>query len=267
MRSFPVKDIHQHADQITHLVGENNYSWVHFRDGTSRLHAKTISFFESYLPTFIRPHKSFLVNPACVKRLTPPPGHKKSGSLQLETGESFPVSRRRWLQVTEALARHQLAKDQPVAELTLPAPVPKKANPSVWLITDEEEEVKKVAKLMRVQYSLTSFHCFPHSPRLAEELGRSSRVSFPAILLVDVRTNFTTQIRVLKQLRQYPDLRHIPIILFVLPHLKLVTAGYEEQANSVVCLEVGSGRLATTVSRICRFWFRVAALPPVPSSE
>ncbi|AUD06838.1 LytTR family transcriptional regulator DNA-binding domain-containing protein [Spirosoma pollinicola] len=87
----------QYPALITHILGANNYSWVHFQSGEKKLLSKSISYFGQQLPDFVRIHKSVLVNPVHVQSLYPPPTSKKGGAIQLSTGEQLPIGRRQWL--------------------------------------------------------------------------------------------------------------------------------------------------------------------------
>lgn len=80
---------------ITHLTGANNYTWFHYQDGTSELFSKTIQYFDGQLPSFIRIHKSILVNPSFIKAIRMPAIKKMNGSLTLKAGLVLPISRRR----------------------------------------------------------------------------------------------------------------------------------------------------------------------------
>jgi DNA-binding LytR/AlgR family response regulator len=84
--------------QITYLSGEQNYTRVHFMQGKDLLLSRTLSACADELPTFIRIHKKYLVNPQCIRQvLTADP---KKASLLLDTVE-LPISRRRVKEVLE----------------------------------------------------------------------------------------------------------------------------------------------------------------------
>ena len=55
--------------EITFIAGVGNYSMIHFKDGTQKLTCRTLKYFEKLLLDipFIRPSKSFLVNPHYIK--------------------------------------------------------------------------------------------------------------------------------------------------------------------------------------------------------
>lgn len=86
---------------ITHLTGANNYTWLHYGDGTKELFSKTLQYFEDRLPGFIRVHKMVLVNRSFIEVIELPATKKKSGLLTLKAGLVFPISRRRILSLKD----------------------------------------------------------------------------------------------------------------------------------------------------------------------
>lgn len=85
---------------ITHLTGANNYTLLHYEDGTSELFSKTLRYFDDLLPGFIRIHKIALVNPRFIRSIRAPAKKKMSGWLITKTGQVLPISRRRFSLVT-----------------------------------------------------------------------------------------------------------------------------------------------------------------------
>lgn len=92
-------------EALTHLTGANNYTWLHFWNGEKQMVAKTLRLLETDLPSFIRIHKTVLVNPSYITELQPPPGYKKSGTMSLYNGLQLPISRRRWTEVAEQMVQ------------------------------------------------------------------------------------------------------------------------------------------------------------------
>lgn len=79
--------------RITHLKGAGDYVEIQMEDGRTVLHGGTLAALEETLPaTFLRVHRSFIVNTAFVKALE----REASGTglLTLTTGAVIPVSRR-----------------------------------------------------------------------------------------------------------------------------------------------------------------------------
>lgn len=78
-------------ENVSHFKGANIYSEVVLKDGEELLHDKPLNRLEQVLPaTFIRVHKSFLVNEKLIS------GIKQQGNnaeLVLTTGQTIPISR------------------------------------------------------------------------------------------------------------------------------------------------------------------------------
>lgn len=91
-------------EAITHLTGASNYTWIHFWNGEKQLVGKNLGHFEKALITFIRIHKTVLVNPAYVTGWQCSLDCKKSGLLTLQAGIELPISRRRWETVVVLMA-------------------------------------------------------------------------------------------------------------------------------------------------------------------
>ncbi len=80
-------------ESIVWLEGEGNYSWANFSDGHRCLLTQTLKRLESQLPTFLRIHKSALINPVHVRSF------RRIGSkcayIILSNGMKLSISRRR----------------------------------------------------------------------------------------------------------------------------------------------------------------------------
>jgi two-component system LytT family response regulator len=76
---------------ITHLEADQNYTVVHYQDGSKATHGYTLKVFESKLTAstnFRRIHRKYLVNYEYVK-------HRFESSVLMKSGVELPVSRRR----------------------------------------------------------------------------------------------------------------------------------------------------------------------------
>ncbi|NWG92785.1 MAG: LytTR family transcriptional regulator, partial [Parvularculaceae bacterium] len=97
------------AADITHCKGAGDYVELHLADGRHILHNGALTELESELPpTFLRVHRSFMVNTDFVKALT----RESSGvgALRLSNGAEVPVSRRIMPKVRDALTQESAAK-------------------------------------------------------------------------------------------------------------------------------------------------------------
>lgn len=79
-------------DEILYLSGAGDYSELQCRDGACHLHDKSLTTLAHLLPkSFLRIHRSYVVNLACVESLRSEPGSRYW--LLLSSGEEIPVSR------------------------------------------------------------------------------------------------------------------------------------------------------------------------------
>lgn len=91
------------SSQILFCRGAGGYTELVLADGREILHAATLAELENELPpTFLRVHRSFVVNSAFVQTLVRDAAG--TGTLTLTTGAEVPVSRRIMPQVRQALA-------------------------------------------------------------------------------------------------------------------------------------------------------------------
>lgn len=89
-------------EEVVYVRGAGDYAELHCRDGSTRLHAKTLNALEEELPeSFLRVHRSFIVRLSAVRALQTEEGSRYA--LRLAGGERIPVSRRRVGQVRERL--------------------------------------------------------------------------------------------------------------------------------------------------------------------
>jgi LytTr DNA-binding domain len=93
---------HITTDKLCYCRGADGYSEIKLIDGREVLHAATLAEMEETLPsTFLRVHRSYLVNTAFVKSLTRDVAG--TGILTLTNGSEIPVSRRTMPHVRQAL--------------------------------------------------------------------------------------------------------------------------------------------------------------------
>ncbi len=265
-----IKPALQRPDQIAYFSGANNYCWLYFRSGEKKLLAKPISYLESKLPDFVRVHKTILINPAYVKSLHRPPRQKMAGEVHLDSGEVFPVSRRRWQQVAESLQYHlePVATDTKTAleETSLfdPSPIAYEEETttlSILLITDDEQSALLTKQTIEKKWPTYQFHTARQSSYLPDLLRPLPPLNHPTLLLLDARTLTLERLHTLQRLKEDTHLGRIPVILLVTPTDKSVTDGYKQQANSVITMPDKFALFTQTVERICQFWLRTVALP------
>lgn len=264
-----IKPALQHPELIAYFSGANNYCWLYFRNGEKKLLAKPISFLERKLPGFIRVHKTILVNPACVESLHRPPRQKMAGEIRLNSGEIFPVSRRRWQEVAESLPDRlmSVSLDETAIDKTVlipPAQVTRQAEPdgrSIFLITEDDQNALLTKHIIGSKWPAYQVHTAKQSSHLPELLRHLPSQKYPILLLLDARTSMLERLHTLQRLKENAQLCGIPVILFVAPIDQSIIEGYKHQANSVISIPDRYTPLAQIVERVCQFWLRTVALP------
>ncbi len=90
------------TDQIQHCQGAGGYTEILMSNGHTYLHDASLAEMQDILPsTFLRVHRSHLINTSLVKSLTRDPAG--TGELVMENGSKIPVSRRIMPRVRQAL--------------------------------------------------------------------------------------------------------------------------------------------------------------------
>lgn len=87
-------DMHS-VDAVSYIKGADKYAEVHFADGQTRFHDKSLAQLEKLLPTsFERIHKSYIVRFSAIKSLEAKEGSRYFAIL--ENGKSLPIGRSRY---------------------------------------------------------------------------------------------------------------------------------------------------------------------------
>ncbi|WP_020596584.1 response regulator transcription factor [Spirosoma panaciterrae] len=259
-----------YPERIIYLSGANNYSWICFQDGEKKLLAKPISYLEELLPDFIRVHKTALINPTYVQSLHEPPHRKMSGKVQLNSGDVFPVSRRRWQQVVDALQNHTTALatqellqpptfTQPESAVVSPAPA--QATRSVFLISQDREMVTSVEHVVQKKWPGYVVQTSANSVILPDIWGQMPASEHPILLLLDARTITLERLNTLQRLKNNKTLGRIPVILLTSATDQAIVNGYQYKANSVVAIPPGTGFIDAIFERVFQYWLRIVTLP------
>lgn len=267
-----IKTALQHPEQIAYLSGASNYTWLHYGNGEKKLLAKPISYLERILPTFIRVHKTALINPAYVDSLHQPPRQKMAGAVHLKSGEVLPVGRRRWQQVAETLAFGHGADCKPARDAAVPYLAPafvlnSYSAISILLISDDESQSALARAAIEKKWPHHTFHQTGQINYLTTWLNQLAEEEYPALILIDARNYTLERLNLLQRLKNSRSFCRIPIVLFVNLKDQAVTEGYKRQANSVISMMDDYPYFARAVEQICQFWLGIAALPGSVSSE
>jgi len=246
---------------LAYFTGADNYAWLQFRNGERRLLAKPLVYFEERLPTFIRIHKTALINPDCIISLQHPPRPKMAGSVRLLDGIELPVSRRRWHKVA------QLVK----TDFGLTDSLNESSQTSKGQYAENESELLRVQAVMTGDTLLLTQHCLNElglpcrlqsskfGAELASALLLSSPEEWPFLILIDARTNRADSILTLQTLKDHPRLRAIPVVWLAAPGHDMMQA-YLLDANSVVIVSDEPTTFVKTIKELLQYWLTVVQL-------
>ena len=238
----------QHPVLISHLSGANNYSFVHFRTGEQLLVSKSLRFLEHQLPSFIRIHKTLLVNPTCVVTLQSHASTKNSGAVILEDGTVLPVSRRQWPGLIHSVES---------GHSTLPEP-----ERSIAFVSSDVTKGLLLRQLISDHWPQTLVHVLENST-LLPQLLTLAEAERPVLLLIDLRQATPGRLALLRELKENPRLRRLPVIVVVAPGADASRSGYALQANSVVATPPDNSQFVKIMNQVCRYWLTMASLPVV----
>lgn len=276
-----INDVVSHPALITHLTGASNYTWVHFRNGATLLLSKPLSSFEQHLPTFVRVHKTALVNPTYAERVQSPPRTKMPGSVTLQGGAVLPISRRRWREVADALQPHIRLEDSEFTRLTTARKVaaeptrgraeretsqPKHLidvpNRQVYAVIRDDVKSLLLQQILEEKWPHCTVRFFASGASLIDQLERTMPKCLPSLVLLDVRAVGWAGLSTLEHLKTDKRLRLIPTVLFISDQAgNDIEMCYAAGANSVISQVSDYPAFAEAVERICQYWLTFAALP------
>jgi two-component system, LytTR family, response regulator len=88
-------------EEISHLQADINYTVIYLTNGKKRISSFTLKKFDTITQhsTFVRTHKSFIINALCIKKY-----NKDNAELTMNSDQKILVSRRRKPFVEEAIS-------------------------------------------------------------------------------------------------------------------------------------------------------------------
>jgi DNA-binding NarL/FixJ family response regulator len=243
---------------ITYILGDNNYSWLCFRNGQKLLVSKTLYYFEKRLPDFIRVHKTAMVNPTYVKGFTAPPRTKMQGKIHLSNGITLPVGRRRWSQLKGLIMAVSQGATVDQSEKT--------AQPTtlqrIYLVITDQIKASLVAQTLEDQWSQWQLHVFDTETGLLKSLSASDDTELPAMILLHAGQEAISSTAALRLIKNNDRFRLIPTLLLTeLQNYDQAQLGYSLGANSVILQSVNLTCFVQRLEKVFRFWLSTASAP------
>ncbi|GAB3973581.1 hypothetical protein GCM10028806_27720 [Spirosoma terrae] len=81
-------------DKIIAITASINYSYIHYTNGTTQLHSRTLKWFSDQFPSLIRIHKASLINTAQIYHYHLPAIKNSGGYVIMKNNMRLDVSRR-----------------------------------------------------------------------------------------------------------------------------------------------------------------------------
>ncbi|WP_051054198.1 LytTR family transcriptional regulator DNA-binding domain-containing protein [Fibrella aestuarina] len=247
---------------LAYFSGADNYTWVYFRNGKRQLLAKPLVYFEQRLPGFIRIHKTALVNPAFVVDVEPPPRPKMAAAIRLQDGTMLPVSRRRWASVLATLQTVRSGFSDTSLDLTpMGAPALSNAMPPIQLLAILEGDARLLAEHCLNQLGLA--YCL-QTAQAGDDLTQALRHvpddEWPALVLIDARTDCANCLRSVETIKGDPRLRIIPVV-WLNGQDDCSDQAYQLDVNSVVAVPEEPDAFVRVLSQLFNYWFFLAQFP------
>lgn len=249
---------------ISHLTGADNYTWLSFRNGKKVLLSKPICYFEKRLSSFIRIHKTAIVNPAYIQDLQCPPRRKMAGAVHMQSGTVLPVGRRRWVQVV-ALLQQPFPKETYLIRDSdaLTRDFFRKGRTTtrqVFIYSKDDIRALVLQKLIEEKWPDYETVFFENGTALREMLIASTDSQLPAALILDLSKSNPDIQKTLSFVKTSQRLRPIPVLTFVSADTD-ANQNYNLGANAVIKLSGDFTAFTQAVEKIGNYWFSIVALP------
>jgi CheY-like chemotaxis protein len=90
---------------------------------------------------------------------------------------------------------------------------------------------------------------------------------FPSLILLDLKMPRKTGHQALKEIKEDPDLRRVPVIILTTSAAEEdVSRSYDLGVNSFITKPASFGALVEAMENLERYWFELVTLAPEPSS-
>jgi CheY-like chemotaxis protein len=254
-----ILDALKNPDLIAHIQGDNNYSWIYYRDGRKLLVSKTLGYFEKKLPNFIRIHKTAMVNLNAIQDYTPPPRNKMQAKIHLFNGLTLPVGRRRWSRLKDIITSACELATPPVH---VAKPIRSTNLQRIYVVISDQIKADLVEQLVTDRWSQWQLFFFGTETGLLKALSASGDTELPAVILLDVGKESTSSLATLRLIKNNSRLRLIPTLLLAeLQNYDLTKLGYASGANSVILQSVNFTYFIQGLEKVFRYWLSTVSAP------
>ena len=156
-------------------------------------------------------------------------------------------------------------------EKILNSPWERSTHPIVAIVEDSDEDFYAFLRTIeKIDYWMRSPYCFlrlQDGDEVLDYLLRQGEYEeldapLPATILLDLNLPGTDGRQVLREVKQNPDLKKIPIVVLTTSNNpRDIDSCYNYGTNSYLLKPMGASALKQTVSTLCKYWFDLSLLP------
>ena len=140
----------------------------------------------------------------------------------------------------------------------------------VILMADDDEDDRLMAKEAFAEVKLLNdFHTVEDGEELMEYLQRRGKYADPrfsprpGIILLDLNMPKKDGRQALKEIKEDPSLRHIPIVVLTTSKAEEdILRSYDLGVNSFIVKPVTFDQLIDIMKTLTKYWFEIVELPP-----
>ena len=145
---------------------------------------------------------------------------------------------------------------------------------AILMAEDDPEDIMLVRDALAEARLSNDLRCVSDGEELMDYLKRRGKYADPqasprpGIILLDLNMPKKDGRETLKEIKDDPTLRTIPVIVLTTSHAEEdIVRSYGTGANSYITKPVTFEKLVDTVKLIGRYWFEIVALPPEGESN
>jgi CheY-like chemotaxis protein len=138
----------------------------------------------------------------------------------------------------------------------------------ILMADDDEDDILLTQKALKQGKLLNELHCVRDGEELLDYLFHRGAYSEPAsaprpgVILLDLNMPRKDGREALKEIKEHPDLKDIPIVVFTTSKAEEdVYRSYKLGVNSFVTKPVTFERLIEVMQMLGKYWFEIVTLP------
>ena len=143
----------------------------------------------------------------------------------------------------------------------------KPAEPAIILLAEDNpadlQLTEEALKNSKIRHQLFHVNDGVEAMEFLRKMGKYADAPRPDVILMDLNMPRKDGRRTLKEIKEDPDLKGIPIIILTVSDAEEdIIKSYDLHANCYVTKPMDFDELSRVVSGIEKFWFTIVKLPP-----